>query len=101
MTQLTLNMSGEQTVDAQNISSALTPALEALTETHHSDQTDVTVPSGALRWRDGGLWVRVQLEATAEAVDIEAAKQDLARVAAEAGVVDTVEAGVSEVDVRG
>jgi len=97
MTDLTLSIDGSRTVDAINLTD-LNSALEALTQAHESDDP-VAVRSGSLRWRDGGVWIRVSLTLPTTPSSIDTDKQTLAQVAVNTGLVDDVDTATEAIDV--
>ena len=97
MTDLTLSIDGSRTVDATNLTD-LNSALEALTQAHKADDP-VTVRSGSLRWRDGGVWIQVSLRLPTTPSKIDADAQTLAQVAVDTGLVDDVETATEAIDV--
>lgn len=97
MTDLTLSIDGTRTVDATNLTN-LNSALEALTQAHEADNP-VSVRSGSLRWRDGGVWIQVSLTLPTTPSNIETDKDTLAQVAADTGLVSDVQTAAEEIDV--
>jgi len=99
MTDLTLSIDGSSTVQAENLA-VLSEALESLTQAHEAGDP-IQVQSGALRWRDGGVWVSVSLELPTTASEIDADKEALAQVAVGAGMYESVADAKEEIDVSG
>jgi len=99
MTDLTLSIDGSSTVQADNLT-VLKGALDSLTQAHEAGDP-VQVRSGALRWRDGAVWVSVNLELPTTVSEIDADKDALAQVAVDAGMYDSLSAAKEEIDVSG
>ena len=97
MTDLTLSIDGSRTVDATNLTD-LNSALEALTQEHESGDR-VAVRSGSLRWRDGGVWIRVSLTMPTTASEIDTDTQTLAQVAVDTGLVSDTETATEAINV--
>jgi hypothetical protein len=97
MTDLTLSISGSRTVDATDLTD-LNSALEALTQAHESGDT-VAVRSGSLRWRDGGVWIRVSLTMPTTASEVDTDTETLAQVAVDTGLVDDLETATEAINV--
>lgn len=85
MYEITLEYSGNETYQPTEFDQLKT-ALDGLTQSHNDDTTPITVPAGALRWRDGGLWVQVSLEVESTAADVDADEQTLAEAVVGAGL---------------
>jgi len=99
MTDLQLSINGESTVPADNLT-VLSGALESLTEAHEAGDP-IAVRSGALRWRDGSVWVSVSLTMPTTVSDLSADEDALAQVAVDAGMHDSLDAAKEEIDVTG
>jgi hypothetical protein len=99
MAELQLSIEGSSTVPANNLV-ALNGALESLTEAHQSGDP-IAVRSGALRWRDGSVWVSVTLTMPTTPRDLSADEDALARVAVDAGIFDFASVAKEEIDVSG
>jgi hypothetical protein len=99
MTDLTLSIDGSSTVPADNLR-VLNGALESLTQAHKAGNP-ITVQSGSLRWRDGGVWVSVSLTMPTTPSKIGTNKQTLAQVAVDAGLYDSLDGAKEEIDVSG
>jgi hypothetical protein len=97
MSDLTLSIDGSRTVDASNLTD-LNAALQALTSAHEADDP-VAVRSGALRWRDGGVWIQVSLTLPTSPSNIDADKDALAQVAVDTGLVADLPAATEAIDV--
>jgi hypothetical protein len=97
MTELTLNIDGSSTVEADNLTT-LSGALETLTQAHEAGDA-VRVTSGSLRWRDGAVWVQASLELPTSVADIDANKDVLAQVAVDVGMHDSVSEAMEEINV--
>jgi len=95
--EIDLTYSGSQTYSPAEFDN-LKLALDGLTQTHQSDQSDIRVPSGSLRWRDG-LWVSVTLEITTAAADIATAEDNLAQAIVDAGFEPDLAAAKEEINV--
>lgn len=99
MSDLTLSIDGSSTVPVDNLT-VLSDALESLTQAHETGDP-IQVRSGALRWRDGAVWVSVNLELPTTVSEIDADKEALAQVAVDAGMYDSVANAEEEIDVSG
>jgi hypothetical protein len=97
MTDLTLSIDGNRTVDATDLTD-LNAALEALTQAHESDDP-VAVRSGSLRWRDGGVWIQVSLTLPTTPSSLETDKDTLAQVAVGTGLVADVKTATEAINV--
>lgn len=97
MTELTLSITDSRTVDASNLTD-LNSALQALTQAHESGDS-VTIQSGSLRWRDGGVWIQATLALPTTPSDVDTDKQTLAQVAVDTGMVADTETAVEAIDV--
>jgi hypothetical protein len=97
MTELALSIDGSRTVDATNLTE-LNSALEALTDAHESDDP-VAVRSGSLRWRDGGVWVQVNLTLPTAPSSIETDKETLAQVAVDTGLSADIDTALANINV--
>jgi len=85
MYEITLEYNGNQTYQPSEFDQLKT-ALDGLTQSHNDSSSPITVPAGALRWRDGGLWVQVNLEIESTASDVDADEQTLAEAVVGAGL---------------
>lgn len=99
MTELQLSIDGSSTVQADNLR-VLKGALDSLTQAHEAGDP-IQVRSGALRWRDGSVWVSVSLTVPTTPSDLSADKDALAQVAVDAGMFDFASAAKEEMDVTG
>jgi len=97
-TEFTIQISGSRTVGVTNLAD-LSTALQTLTDANEGDST-VKVASGALRWRDGGVWVQASLETPTAAGAIEVKRTELAQLAYDVGVVDSVADGEEQATVN-
>jgi hypothetical protein len=98
MYDITLQYSGETTYQPSELDQ-LKQVLEEVTQSHNSD-TAITVPSGALRWRDGGLWVQLSLEVESTTANVDADEQMLAETVVETGFEADVESAKEAVSSR-
>jgi len=99
MTDLTLSIDGSRTVAVSNLTD-LNSALEALTQAHEAGDA-VRVASGALRWRDGGVWIQANLTMPTKVSDVSADKDALAQVAVDTGLKSDLATAEEEMDVAG
>lgn len=99
MTDLTVSIGGSRTVAASNLTD-LSSALEALTQAHEAGDA-VRVESGALRWRDGGVWIQVNLAMSTTVSDVSEDKDALAQVAVDTGLKPDLATAEEEMDVTG
>jgi len=98
MTELDISISGSSTVAADNLT-VLSGALESLTQAHEAGDP-IQVRSGALRWRDGSVWVSVTLQMPTTPSDLSADKDALAQVAVDAGMHDSLSAAKEEIEIQ-
>ena len=86
---LTLTYSGESTYSTDEFD-ILQDALAGLTESHNDESRPITVPSGALRWRDGGLWVSITLSVETEPANLDTNRTTLAEQIVAVGFEETL-----------
>lgn len=98
MYEITLEYNGNETYQPSEFDQLKT-ALDGLTQSHNSD-SPITVPAGALRWRDGGLWVQVSLEIKSTAADVDADEQALAEAVVGAGLEADVASAKENIESR-
>jgi len=98
MYEITLEYNGNQTYQPSEFDQLKT-ALDGLTQSHNSD-SPITVPAGALRWRNGGLWVQVSLEIESTAADVDVDEQSLAEEVVGAGFEADVASAKENIESR-
>jgi len=98
MYDIILQYSSEETYQPSDFDQLKT-ALDAVTQSHNSD-SPITVPAGALRWRDGGLWVQVKLEVETTTADVDADEQSLAEAVVGVGFAPDVATAKQNIESR-
>jgi len=99
MYEITLSYNGNETYQLSEFNQLKT-ALDGLTQSHNDDTSPITVPAGALRWRDGGLGVQVTLEVESTASDVDADEQALAEAVVGAGFEADVASAKEKIESR-
>jgi len=98
MYDIILEYSSEETYQPSDFDQLKT-ALDAVTQSHNSD-SPITVPAGALRWRDGGLWVQVKLQVESTTADVDADEQSLAEAVVGVGFAPDVTTAKENIESR-
>lgn len=99
MTDLTITLTGDRIVTANDLDQ-LETSLRNLTSANEADDP-IRVSSGALRWRDGGIWLQVTLTVASSVSKLETDKNRLADVAVQTGLQPDTQTAVDEVSFDG